>query len=119
MRRGILGAVGLLALLALAGVVEAQSVPATPVVITVGGIGSDYGYDGGSYGTLVSGAFPGDLFGDGNSRAVASIYEDSDAVWHFVYSGGTEARGVRHGDVEHAGTCSSSPVDDAGMADSP
>ena len=91
MRLEILGAVGLLALAALAGVVEAQSVPAPRVVITVGGIGSDYGYDSGSYGTLVSGAFPGDLFADGNSRAVAGIYEDTDADWHFVYSGGTES----------------------------
>ena len=58
------------------------------IVIDVDNSGSDYGYDSGSYGTLDSGNFPGALFGDGNARTVAEIYEDDDANWHFRYSGG-------------------------------
>ena len=59
------------------------------IVITVGGSGSNDGYDSGSYGTLDSGNFPGALFGDGNSRTVAEIYEDSGGYWYLTYSGGT------------------------------
>ena len=58
------------------------------IVITVGDSSTDYGYDSGVYGTLDSGDFPGDLFGDGNSRNVAEIYEDADGYWYFTYSGG-------------------------------
>ena len=58
------------------------------IVITVGGSGSNYGYVSGSYGTLDTGDFPGGLFGDGNSRTVAEIYEDEDGYWYFTYSGG-------------------------------
>ena len=57
------------------------------VVFTIGH-GSPFGYVSGSYGTLDSGTFPGALFGDGNSRAVDSIYEDDDGYWYFSYSGG-------------------------------
>ena len=58
------------------------------IVITVGSSGSSYGYDGGSYGTLDSGDFPGALFGDGNDRTVGEIYEDADGAWYFTYTGG-------------------------------
>ena len=58
------------------------------IVITLGGSGSDYGYDSGSYGTLDSGDFPGALFDDGNDRTVAEIYEDGSGYWYFTYSGG-------------------------------
>ena len=57
------------------------------IVITVGHSGDDYGLDVGSYGTLDSGEFPGELFNDGNARTVDSIYEDEDGYWYFVYSG--------------------------------
>ena len=63
--------------------------PLGRIVITVGSSGSRYGYDSGSYGTLDSGSFPSALFGDGNSRTVAEIYEDDDGYWYFTYSGGT------------------------------
>ena len=58
------------------------------IVITVGSSGGNYGYDSGSYGTLDSGDFPGDLFDDGNDRTPAEIYEDADGHWYFTYSGG-------------------------------
>ena len=58
------------------------------IVITVGHSGGNYGYDSGSYGARVSGSFPGGLFGDGNSRTVAEIYEDADGNWYLTYSGG-------------------------------
>ena len=58
------------------------------VVLTMGRSGSNYGYDSGSYGTLDSGRFPGDLFGDGNERAIAEFYEDNDGYWYLTYSGG-------------------------------
>ena len=57
------------------------------VVIEVGSSGDNYGFTS-SYGSLVSGSFPGRLFGNGNSRTVAEIYEDADGKWSFVYSGG-------------------------------
>ena len=57
------------------------------LVITVGH-GSPFGYVSGSYGTLDSGEFPGDLFGDGNARTAAEVYEDEDGYWYFYYSGG-------------------------------
>ena len=47
------------------------------------------GYDSGSYGSLTSGEFPGDLFGDAAARTVAEVYEDADGYWYFIYSGGT------------------------------
>lgn len=58
------------------------------IVVTLGSSGSNYGYDSGSYGTLDSGEFPGDLFDDGNSRSVAELYEDAGGYWYFTYSGG-------------------------------
>ena len=58
------------------------------LVFTVGH-GIPYGYVSGSYGTLNSGDFPGDLFKDGNDRDVAEIYEDDDGYWYWTYSGGT------------------------------
>ena len=58
------------------------------IVIAVGGSGPDYGYKRGSYGSLDSGSFPGDLFGDTNSRDVDAIYEDADGFWYFTYRGG-------------------------------
>ena len=60
------------------------------IVIEVGqGSGADAGMFGysSSYGSLVSGDFPGDLFAGGDARAVDAIYEDADANWHFVYGG--------------------------------
>ena len=78
---------------------KAQASPALDdigtIVITVGV--SDpyydpyYGYERGSYGTLDSGSFPGDLFGDTNSRDVDAIYEDEDGFWYFTYTGGLAA----------------------------
>ena len=64
------------------------------VVIRVAqdGAGDDYGYSTGSYGTLVSGDWPGDLFTDGNARTVAMTAEDGDGDWRWEYSGG-EANG--------------------------
>ena len=59
------------------------------IVITVGRSGDDYGYDSGSYGSLDSGSFPGALFGDGNARTVAEVYEDDDGEWRLSYSGGS------------------------------
>ena len=62
------------------------------VVVDIGhGSGANddqYGYDAGAFGTLDSGSFPGALFGDGNSRTVAEIYEDEDGYWFLTYSGG-------------------------------
>ena len=63
------------------------------IVFEVGqGSGADanhYGYDSGAtFGTLDAGSFPGDLFGDGNSRTVDEIYEDEDGYWYLTYSGG-------------------------------
>ena len=57
------------------------------IVITVGH-GSPSGFVGGSYGTLDSGDFPGELFNDGNARDVDEIYEDADGNWFFTYEGG-------------------------------
>ena len=59
------------------------------IIITVGHSGDDYGLDAGSYGTLDSGEFPGELFTDGNPRTVDEIYEDADGNWYWTYSGGT------------------------------
>ena len=50
--------------------------------------GNHYGYSSGSYGTLSTGEFPGQLFNDGTERTIDSIYEDEDGHWYFVYSGG-------------------------------
>ena len=58
---------------------------------TVGSSGDDYGYDSGSYGSLVSGDFPEGLFDDDAERTVEEIYEDADGNWHLQYSGGTES----------------------------
>ena len=58
------------------------------IVLTVGNSGDDYGYVSGDYGTLTSGSFPGDLFFDGESRTIASIYEDDDGYWYMTYTGG-------------------------------
>ena len=58
------------------------------IVISVGSSGMTYGYDSGSYGTLDSGNFPGNLFQDGLDRTVDAIYEDGDGHWSFTYSGG-------------------------------
>ena len=64
------------------------------IVINVGhGSGTDsdhYGYST-SYGALDSGEFPADLFADGNSRTIDSIYEDGDGAWYLIYTGGTTA----------------------------
>ena len=58
------------------------------IIITVGSSGDNYGLDTGSYGTLDSGDFPGDLFTDGTARTVDEIYEDGDGNWYWTYSGG-------------------------------
>ena len=60
------------------------------VVITVAqdGAGTDYGYESGDYGTLVSGQWPADLFLDGNARTVSLVREDGDYDWYWHYSGG-------------------------------
>ena len=70
------------------------------VVLMVGNSGGDYGYATGSYGSLVSGTWPGALFGDGNPRTVSQAWEDDDGHWRWHYSGGagfdwrTEADGL-------------------------
>ena len=64
------------------------SIKVVDIVITVGSSGDLYGYDSGSYGSLDGGSFPGALFGDGNSRTVAQVYEDADGYWYFTYSDG-------------------------------
>ena len=68
----------------------AQEAPATLglIVISVGGSSDDYGYESGEYGSLVSGTWPGELFNDGNDRAVDAIKEDGDGHWYFIYSRG-------------------------------
>ena len=58
------------------------------VEIELGSSGNDYGFNTG-YGRLVAGQFPGELFGNGAPRAITAIYEDADAFWYLVYSGGT------------------------------
>jgi len=60
------------------------------VEIELGNSGDDYGFNTG-YGRLVGGTFPGELFGDGNSRTIEAIYEDDDGFWRLVYSGGAAA----------------------------
>ena len=65
----------------------------------MGESGTDYGYERGSYGRLDSGSFPGDLFGDTNSRDVDAIYEDADGFWSFTYRGGLA--GDWNTDTEH------------------
>ena len=51
--------------------------------------GSDCGYVQGGYGTLSSGAFPGELFDSGSDRVVQEFREDAEGFWHLRYSGGT------------------------------
>ena len=58
------------------------------VVLRVGSSADDYGYAAGRYGNLVSGSFPGALFGDGSERTIDEMYEDGDAHWYFTYAGG-------------------------------
>ena len=58
------------------------------IVFVVGGSGTDYGYDSGSYGSLTSGSFPRGLFDDDTDRTVSAIYENADAEWVWEYSGG-------------------------------
>lgn len=67
---------------------EPQSVTLGEVQFTVGCSGDSCGFASG-YGTLSSGDFPGELFGDGSVRTVAAIREDADGDWYLVYSGGT------------------------------
>ena len=54
----------------------------------VGRNGTTYGLEAGRYGTLVSGSWPGELFGGGVDRTVTQIYEDANCDWRFHYSGG-------------------------------
>ena len=78
----------LLAGTASVGDLAAQSPPLGAVVIEVGNSDSNYGFAAGSYGTLVSGEWPGELFADGNARTVAGAAEDGDGHWRWEYSGG-------------------------------
>ena len=62
------------------------------VEFVVGNSGTDYGYVQGSYGTLNSGAFPGELFDSGSDRTVREfreVVENSTTFWYLRYSGGT------------------------------
>ena len=59
------------------------------VEFVIGCGGSDCGYVRGSYGTLSSGAFPGELFDSVSDRTVSEFHEDADGFWHLRYSGGT------------------------------
>ena len=57
------------------------------VEFVVGSSGANYGFLQGSYGTLNSGAFPGELFDSGPDRTVAEFREDPDGFWYLRYSG--------------------------------
>ena len=80
-------AAGLLTLLAVLPIGTASAADGR-ITITVDGsiAGSRHGFSS-SYGAI-DGELPGFLFGDGQGRAVASIYEDQDGYWSLTYSGG-------------------------------
>ena len=72
-------------------VVDLDEVAALGTVEFAAGCGgSDCGYVQGGYGTLSSGAFPGELFDSRSDRVVQEFREDADGFWHLRYSGGTD-----------------------------
>ena len=69
-------------------------------IFRVGRNGTKYGLEAGRYGALVSGSWPGELFGSGGDRTVTQIYEDANCDWSFHYSGGTANDWLDAGDLD-------------------
>ena len=84
MSRLLIAALVLLAVGACPGAAAAQVTELGAVELTVGPVGSAGLFGSGA----VVGNFPGELFADGQARAVASILEDDAGTWTLLYSGG-------------------------------